>query len=527
MNTILGNLPNNLKYLIMYENPNILNEHELLLYHNNNKNNYTNYNNINNILIKKTITTASAITATATATTTAALSSNSINSGITTTTTTTNLSSYYNDPYLITSDDINLTNIFNNNYDNITDNVPILLIAAETVGNFLSCYYTPILVFSGSIGNILSVFVFFKTKLKKLSSSYYLSALAISDTCFLIGLFIQWLNFIDIYLYNREILCQFFTFFSSLCSFLSVWFVVAFTVERFIAVMYPLKRQTMCTVKRAKIVLFGLTMLGTLHCLPFIYFASPRLDTTTNSTICDIRLELKDYMTIINYIDTVVVFVVPFTTIVVLNTFTGCTVWKFATVRRTMTTHKRKQTTHATTRNDFPTTVYRTPTLKKTSSLISNCSHPNGKNSIRYSGTVKTGRRKMTNTSQLKVTKMLLIVSTVFICLNLPSYVMRVRAFLETNPSRTTIAVQYICWFLFLTNFGINFVIYCLSGQNFRRAVISIFRKPSSNHKDGLTQVTVSEYLRTNGHRLSRRRTVTQNGLWKESHELQQVISLK
>lgn len=168
-----------------------------------------------------------------------------------------------------------------------------ILSTAEQIGDYLTFYYPPILVLTGSIGNILSVFVFFKTKLKKLSSSYYLAALAVSDTCFLFGVLMQWLNFIDIYLYNREILCQFFTFFSNLCSFLSVWFVVAFTVERFIAVMYPLKRQSMCTVKRAKLVLCGLIILGSLHCTPCIFFATPRYEPKMNATLCDVRPEYK------------------------------------------------------------------------------------------------------------------------------------------------------------------------------------------------------------------------------------------
>lgn len=39
---------------------------------------------------------------------------------------------------------------------------------------------------------------------------------------------------------------------SSVCAFVSVWLIVAFTVERFIAVQYPLHRPHMCTVARAK-----------------------------------------------------------------------------------------------------------------------------------------------------------------------------------------------------------------------------------------------------------------------------------
>jgi hypothetical protein len=163
----------------------------------------------------------------------------------------------------------------------------------EELGHLLVFYYTPFLVAVGSVGNILSVLVFFKTKLRKLSSSYYLAALGISDTCFLFGSFISWLNFIDIHVYNQNVFCQFFTYFTSVCSFLSVWFVVAFTVERFIAVLYPLRRQTMCTVRRAKMVLCGLIVLGAILCTPLLVFATPQHSERLNLTICDVRNEYK------------------------------------------------------------------------------------------------------------------------------------------------------------------------------------------------------------------------------------------
>jgi 7 transmembrane receptor (rhodopsin family) len=175
-------------------------------------------------------------------------------------------------------------------YDSEED---ITLTFAYLLGDFLTHYYTPFLVFFGSIGNILSVIVFFKTKLRKLSSSYYLAALGISDTCFLLGAFASWLNYVNINIYNRQYYCQFFTYISGLCSFLSVWFVVAFTVERYIAVLYPLKRQTMCTVKRTCMVLAGLIMVGCLICIPYFVYAAPQYSEYLNDYICDVREEYK------------------------------------------------------------------------------------------------------------------------------------------------------------------------------------------------------------------------------------------
>lgn len=165
---------------------------------------------------------------------------------------------------------------------------------AEHLGFLLTLYYTPLLICVGIMGNILSVLVFFKTKLRKLSSSYYLAALGISDTFFLLSIFTSWLSYMEIDVYSTNVYCQFFTYFAGLCSFLSVWFVVAFTVERFIAVVYPLKRQTMCTVRRAKIVLVCLIAMGSFINMPYLLCSGPvPAPDAVNITICDIREEYR------------------------------------------------------------------------------------------------------------------------------------------------------------------------------------------------------------------------------------------
>jgi len=156
-------------------------------------------------------------------------------------------------------------------------------------GSFLILYYTPALVFIGSIGNILSVIVFFSKKLRKLSSSYYLAALSISDTCFLLSTLASWTTNIGVNVYNTNYFCQLSMYISGLSSFLSVWFVVAFTVERFVAVLFPLKRQSFCTVKRAKLVLTLLTAVGCLSNLPYLIFTGPEFP----SFVCDAKKEFE------------------------------------------------------------------------------------------------------------------------------------------------------------------------------------------------------------------------------------------
>lgn len=130
--------------------------------------------------------------------------------------------------------------------------------------------------------------------------------------------------------------------------------------------------------------------------------------------------------------------------------------------------------------------------------------HPGGYNLSFF----VAGRQRISTASQTKVTKMLLIVSTIFVLLNSPSYYFRIMAYLvvsqsmcmlarkwilpfpftkqpdhEKNYSQPTMIAQYITQQLFLTNFGINFLLYCMSGQNFRYIKFEFFNEPVPIHR--------------------------------------------
>lgn len=93
-------------------------------------------------------------------------------------------------------------------YEFTDDNFQPESSSAAVILQVIQLYYTPVLVILGCVGNTLSVFVFFGTKLKKLSSSYYLAALAFSDTGFLIAQFITWLNMVNVPLFKKPGFCQ-------------------------------------------------------------------------------------------------------------------------------------------------------------------------------------------------------------------------------------------------------------------------------------------------------------------------------
>ena len=273
----------------------------------------------------------------------------------------------------------------------------------ENILRSVQLYYTPILVYFGSLGNCLSVIVFFGTKLCQYSSSIYLGALAISDTGFLVSVFVVWLNMVEVGLFNKPGFCQFFIYLTTLCSFMSVWLVVAFTIERFIAVQYPLYRQSMCTVTRAKLTVTVLIILGLILCSPVLWFSAPRLQSNEkgNVTECHLAEGLESWAIVYNVIDTVFTFAIPFTVIIILNVLIARAIYRHIKIRKSLTNEPR--------------------IVKERQSYAQSFRH---------------------NFAQTKITKMLLVVSSVFLCFNLPAYVLRIHAFLHVRTSKKNLNIS-------------------------------------------------------------------------------------
>ena len=78
--------------------------------------------------------------------------------------------------------------------------------------------------------------------------------------------------------------------------------------------------------------------------------------------------------------------------------------------------------------------------------------------------------------AQIKVTKMLMVVSSVFLLTNIPSYVIRFRVFILTfvegdpETSHFDLLVQKMFQFLYYSNFAINFLLYSAANRKFRTA---------------------------------------------------------
>lgn len=95
------------------------------------------------------------------------------------------------------------------------------------------------------------------------NSSVYLGTLAAVDSGFLVALFGVWLSFVGgDEAFHRAGWCQTIVYVTHVCSFLSVWTVVAFTCENWVVIYCPLRRHALCTRRRAAGIMGSLTAIA-------------------------------------------------------------------------------------------------------------------------------------------------------------------------------------------------------------------------------------------------------------------------
>lgn len=186
--------------------------------------------------------------------------------------------------------------------------------------DFFHQYYIPSIILLGLVGNLLSCIVFLNTHLRIRSSSYYLAALATADFGFLVTLLLVWLNnTLGWKVFNKDGWCETLVYVSAVCSSLSVWLIVAFTVERFIAVQYPLHRPHICTIARAKAIVLVLLILA-LASHSYSFVTAGVVLNKDGEEYCDLKIEYMETMKIISIIDSIASLIAPLVLIIVMNT---------------------------------------------------------------------------------------------------------------------------------------------------------------------------------------------------------------
>jgi hypothetical protein len=296
----------------------------------------------------------------------------------------------------------------------------------------LVTYFSPIILVTGTVLNVATILTVTLGKVGNISTRILLVNLAVCDLAYLhIALLDFWLRLsYNIFIRDAAVfLCKGHYFLTYVTRHCSSWGVLLLTVERFICVRFPLRARSICTKKwtcTLLIIIFIFLCILSSHILIFF-----DLDAGSKGR-CDYGVSYAVFFFgPWFYIDITVYVLIPFSVIT------------FCNVLITMKIFGR---------------------IKKTPELLSN---------------VDTTH----DTEVKRISIMLLVVSIVFMVLTLPQllhfFVFALFVDYEVATIKTLIRV-FLSFnatsLLSYSNSSINFILYCLSGSQFRNAFIQMVK---------------------------------------------------
>ncbi len=318
--------------------------------------------------------------------------------------------------------------------------------------NIRVALYIPLLVL-GTVGNILSFLVMRRKSLRVTSPGLYFAAIAVGDT---VALFAGVLPFIIFYFSSVDLWsfhpwsCKIviFTLFTS--SDAAVWLVVAVTVDRFIAIKFPLKAKQLCTPKKARIVAVCLPVVAIFKNFHLFFtrgrqiLEDPELPEEQWLIInCGFPTPAIEYFEnyVRNWIALALFWLIPVISVIVLNTFIVLALWKVRQVGPSQ-------------------------------------------DSSQQSANKQQERARKSN-SQL--TAMFLSVSITFVLFLTPSITLIVvRPYLRMTKEQATrydYAQSFVDPISYLMH-STNFFLYCLTGAGFRRELRRLFGARTTSDRD-------------------------------------------
>lgn len=309
------------------------------------------------------------------------------------------------------------------------DNIDEHGMATYNIAKLMRNICIPTIVFIGVFGNFVSMLVFASNYLRSSSSSTFLVALAFVDNVFLLCLFLSWFDGSVKNILTSLPLCRIIAYSTYMSSFLSVWFVVGFTVERHIAICHPLHAKLFCTKVRERITVILLLIISV--CLYHFSFWTTDVAIYPSERIvrCSIDKSFIHFLNIVTWIDTVLTMLIPFLLICYMNIRVAFTAAKFQEKRKTCL-------------------------------------------SLRDAKSVKLGTFR--SKQQMRVTRTLLLVSTTFLVLNLPSHVSKLSSLISVSTldiNMTQYLIQEISQILYYFSFSMNFFLYALYGKHFQKSL--------------------------------------------------------
>ena len=292
------------------------------------------------------------------------------------------------------------------------------------VAKYIDRYWFPLLVPIGLIGNTLSFLVMIRPNNRKVSTCIYMAAISINDNL-MMGLALNhWLVTVaNVYEWHLW-LCKSLAYLVNFSLQTSTFLVLVMTIDKYAAIKWPLKATTFSTPTRAISVCLGVVICTLCYNVPHL-FAS---DLVKHMCVGYVLGGLKTK--IYSWINFLANFIIPFSLLIHMN---------YGIVKAVRNSRKMFRT-----RED------------------------QGMNK----------RRTTMKSAENQLTIMLLLVTMLFLILLFPAHIRFIYSTFvgRDTPSKYAISLLMfeITHKLYNTNNGINFFLYCISGERFRNDLRTI-----------------------------------------------------
>ena len=328
-----------------------------------------------------------------------------------------------------------------------TDTADIFVQEAEAyttfkLATYIANYWFPILIPLGFVGNSLSFLVMIRPNNRNISTCIYMGAISINDNLMLCFALHDWLigtvNTREWYLFE----CIINAYLHNYALQCATYQILAMTVDKYIAIKWPHRAATYSTPRKAKVIISSIFFSCCLYNSPHFFMTAVVAGNCYGYSIKGLLTKVYSWFTII------LNGVIPFTLLIHMN---------FIIVKTVRNSRK----------------MFRAET-----------------------------RQRTLKSAESQLTTMLLLVTTLFLILLLPTYIrfIYVSFVVSDTPSKyaTSIFFSEISYKLYVTNNGINFFLYCVSGQKFRndlKEMICWIRRAGSSSNEPRTEANTIETI--------------------------------
>ena len=308
--------------------------------------------------------------------------------------------------------------------DNSTAATNSLLQEAETyttykVAKYIAKYWFPVLIPLGLVGNTLSFLVMIRPNNRRISTCIYMAAISINDNAMMCievhAWFVSGVNIHKWYLWECKT-ATYLSFFSLQCA---TYLILAMTIDKYIAIKWPHRATTYSTPGRAKMIIVTIVTFGAMYNLPHFFI------TTVIKGNCYGYSVESILTTVFSWFAFVLNGVIPFTLLIHTN---------YVIVK----------------------------TVRQSRKMFT----------VNVETTGMESRQRTMKSAENQLTTMLLLVTTLFLILLLPTYIRFIySSFVSSDTPHkfaTSVFIAEISYKLYVTNSGINFFLYCVSGKKFR-----------------------------------------------------------